>query len=956
MKRIILIAMLILGSATIFSGEIDDFRFAIGLYRDQNYSLAKAVLQKFINNYPDSNSAENARLLLANIHLYNNNYSEALQHYEKLYTSSTEPSIRPEIYLGLAQCYFFTQETERAHNILTRFLREFRQHRSSWQAYYFLGRIEYQRGNLPAAINNLENAAQISPDWQIKVAKVETLLAMNNAEQTLELIDPHISEGTKNEYLFQMIVLYLNHLLERQDYQNVISYAYEYIPVSSQYYDDYLLVLSEAKYELEEYTLALDRLDMMQRESERARYIKALCHMDLNNHATAERLFTELSRDAQNIEIRSNSYFFLASLHGRENIQDANRMLEQFISENPQHPFIGAAHYQIALNHFRIDSFTDSINGFERAIDIGVNEEFRERAEFLTAESYFQLGQRQAAKDRYEIYLTEYPQGAFVDEALFKTGLHYYENDDKPNALVRFDRIINEYPDSDRVSMALFYHGEIFAGGGQYDIAINKYQQALPGFDDKGLLWLRIAQVNFLQGNYDETLTDLSNVPDTPDFLYEKNIITGNVYFARRNYLESLRSFEAATRYSTNNDQWADAVLRQARTLYQLGEYREATDLYRRLYERAPAEQYLLMAATAAFTAEDYHAAIQYYENYINSYPYSDNYYRAKLHIADSYYNLRDYERAAENYRRLITPDMDSSILNNSLNGLEWSALQSDQIDFPDMINQVIRTDSPSEFLLILYDRKINYYYSQQQWHEVINTGRFIDQLSPAEPRLYEYRRLRAIAHTHLNQLDDAERIFNELHKQKADPSVLYAWARLDLAREDRASALEKIRQATHLTQESRIWLDMLRLSVALNDRRFREDYNRFREFARGADREQAMLLLVEWNLQNNRYDEAQITINTLLQSSYEPIKAKAQYYKGVHLYETGKVNEAIPELLRVRYLFPRIEDVRLDAEMLAIRAYVDINDKENARKIYDAIESSLTPEQRSQIRSVLED
>ena len=955
MKKIVLIALLIAGVLTIYGGEIDDFRFALGLYSDQNYSLARTELQQFLNRYPDSTLHNNARFLLASILLQQQQYREAEEHFRILYSTTTDPVIRPDIYLGLAQCYFFTGQTTESHSLLTRFLREFRQHRSVWKAYFFLGRVEQQRGNYRVALNNLNNAAALSNDWQIRVARVEALIALDETEEVTALLEGYIAEGVRNEHLYQMIVLFLNDLLRRGEYETVLSFAYDYIPVNSHYYDDYLLVLGEAKYELGQYNSALERLNLLSRERERGKYLQALCYMNLGENDTAERLFTDLSRNAVNVEIRTNSFFFLASMRGRDDIQAANNMLEQFIRENPGHPFIGAAHYQIALNHFRENRFTQALTGFNNALTIGIREEFEERARYLRGESHFQLRNHNEALESFRGYLDRYPTGSFADEALFKLGLHYYERDDFPNALVQFSRISTEFPASERVSMALFYQGEIFAQGKQYDIALSKYQEALPGFEDKGLVWIRKAQVNFLQGNYDSSLANLTNVPDRADLLFEKHIITGNVHFARRNYLQALRSFDAATRQSTTDAQWEDAILRQARTLYQLREYREATALYRRLHERAPNEQYLLMAAAAAFTAEDYRTAIEHYQKFVNDYPYSRDYHQARQHIADSYYNLRDYETAARRYQDLIRPDMERRILLNSLNGLEWSSLQSERVDFVSMINEVIRPDSPTSFTLMLYDRKLHYYFSQRSWNEVINSVRFLTQLSPENENLYNYRRMAAIAHTNLNQFNDAERIFSDLTRERRDPQVLYAWARLDLARGERQSALTRMKEATQLTNESQIWLDMLTLSAELNDPQFRQGYDRYLAFARGAEREQAMLLLVRWNLQNNRYDEASRTITTLLESSYEPVRARAQYYRGLHLFKTGEVNAAIPELLRVRYLFPRIEDVRLDAEMLAIEAYMQINDRENARKLLDAIQSSLTPEQRTNLRRLVE-
>ncbi|MDP0919161.1 hypothetical protein Q6272_29350, partial [Klebsiella pneumoniae] len=91
-----------------------------------------------------------------------------------------------------------------------------------WKAHYFLGRIEYQKGNFQQSLDNLEQAGKLSSEWQIRVARAETLLAMDNPEPVASTINEEIVELTKNEYLYQMIILYLNYLLKQQDYEGAI--------------------------------------------------------------------------------------------------------------------------------------------------------------------------------------------------------------------------------------------------------------------------------------------------------------------------------------------------------------------------------------------------------------------------------------------------------------------------------------------------------------------------------------------------------------------------------------------------------------------------------------------------------------------------------------------------------------------------------------------------------------
>lgn len=951
-----LIVVLFIGWNTdnIFAGEMDDFRFAVGLYSDRNFSLAESELQDFLRKYPNSPFLDNAKFLLGNIYLQRNEHAKALTVFDELYKTGTDPHIRAEVLLGLAQSSFFVENRRQAHTYFSGFLRDFKHHGLLWKAHYYLGRLEYLSENYEKSLHHLEEAKKLHPDLMVAVAHLNTLLKLSRFDEAEKSIQGYIDTEIKDEQIYRMIVIYLNTQLNRREYRTVLSFARDYIPADSQYYDDYLVVLGEAKIEQEQYKEGLELLAKMRSKTERSEYLTALSFLRTNQDARAASLFTELSNNADNVEIRSNSFFFLASIRGKTDIAETNRMLNQFVRQHPEHPFTGAAYYQLGLNHFTLDQYGDAVNYFTKALSEKLDSELKEKAIYLRGESYFQLQYSTQAINDFNNYLDAYPKGSFVDEVLFKSGLHYFRQQDHPNAFVRFNRLITEYPESNRTAMANFYQGEIFTSRNQYDLAFEKYQKALADFQDRGLIRLRMAQINFNLGKYDETLKHLDNVPDTKTFIYEKSTLKGNTLFAKGNYLEALRSFEAALNSAETDTAREDALVRQARTLYQMKEYRESLAIYRRLIEQNPQEQYVLMAAAVAFTANNYTASIQLYKRFLDDYPESRDYYRAQLHLADSYYNLGDYSKAASEYQKLIKPGMERAILINSLNGVQWSASQSEEVDFELFINNAIKPDSPTDFILLLNSRLVNHFFDSRRWDDVISLSRTIIEIAPPE---YDTRHIRlrlAKSLTYTELYDKAEDVYRELHRQKAEANVLFSWAELHILQQDSLAAINRVRQASKLTRESTVWLQMLRLGVQLKDRDFLKDYENYLAFAQNVEREQAQLLWIKWQLQEGNLDTALPRIETLLESQYEPIKAKAQYFKGVHLYKSGRVSEAIRELLRVRYLYPRIEDVRLDAELLACYAYLETGRRDEALRLFDTIKGSLPQAEREKLSNKL--
>jgi tetratricopeptide (TPR) repeat protein len=73
-----------------------------------------------------------------------------------------------------------------------------------------------------------------------------------------------------------------------------------------------------------------------------------------------------------------------------------------------------------------------------------------------------------------------------------------------------------------------------------------------------------------------------------------------------------------------------------------------------------------------------------------------------------------------------------------------------------------------------------------------------------------------------------------------------------------------------------------------------------------------------------------------------------------LELFQQQKYQEAIPELLRIRYLFPNINQVRVDAETLACQAYFKLGKLKEARQTFDMIKDDLDGQTREELTKML--
>ncbi|MBL7149852.1 MAG: tetratricopeptide repeat protein [Candidatus Cloacimonetes bacterium] len=960
MRRSLLCMLLLILTVMLIATPVDDMKFAVGLYTDGNYKLAEIELRNFISNNPESNLLADAKFLLANVLLVEKNYDQALKLFDELYSSDPNPAIRAEVLMGLGQCNFFENDLSESEKYLQDFVKIFPRHLLRWKADYFLGRINLKREKLDEALRFLDKAAAINDDISIKIARLEVFIAHDQTPKADEVMQTLLAE--RNEQRNRALLIYQNFNLRKKNYDKILNVGFDSIPITSEYYQEYSLLLRRAYYYKGEYKEALKRLEPL--TSEKASYFKALCLYETDSSEEAGKILAELVRSVDK-EISSNSFFYLAKMEPDK--QKSISMLKEFVKDNPSHLFTPSAYYQIGYNYFLLGEFAGTLDNFDIARSRAhqsadpqsheIYKNFQEQISYLASEADFLMGNEQKASEKYKEYIGEYPKGEFLDEALFKLGLLHFRGKDYTEALSKFDMVLENHPYSDKTGMSNYYIGEINFFQSSYNTALKYYVQALEGKSDAGYTWERIARIYLEQGKFDDALSSLENIPELPKYAFDKLLLKGNIYFATREYDKALKTFSFAEDKSNNSQETELAVSRQAWTLYQLKRFDQASQLYSKLSGTTSSpEKYIFKAATAAFSAEDYLRAIDFFRQYENSFSSGENYHVVLLGIADSYYNLGDYVQAADYYGKLLTPTSDDKLLNNALNGLRWSAEQNEIVDFLGILDDLLEQSNEKDFRVRLLDRKIYFEYKKEQWQDVISTCKELEILSPGYQKINELKLLKALSFVELKQFDKAEEVYSELQSTKNAPEVLLNWAKLHLLKGDKPAAVKKLRKASMISRRTELWLLLLELELELEDRLFSNDFAKYTEFAEGENKQLAELLYMEWQINQADYDSGKDKLNELLKSKFKTVKAKAQFIKGYALFKQEQYDKAIPELLRVRYLYPEMVKTRNKAEFYACIGYIHSNRMEEAKQLYETIAKDISSEERQKIESMLEE
>lgn len=920
--------------------EKDDLTFAIGLYSDGNTKLAEQELNNFLKNYPQSQYRQDISFLLANTYLQQDKYSQAEELFDKLYENGSLTIVRDEIILGLAQSNFYQDKQEKAQMLFKRYRKLYPDKENIWIAYFYLGKIELDKGNLKKAEEFLGKAHNKTNDPRVLASLIQLKLKNNEITSAEEYLSQLFTLAPKSDYTLKSVINCLNYHLDKGNYQFIKDYNIRTIEEKSPYFENFVTIKAIAENELGNYQESLNLLENY--NSDIPLFYKGKNNMALGNDSIARDIFDNLSNSTDS-DISARSYFYSARLDSTPD--EAIGKLNNFVLDFPDHKYCGETLYLLALNNFKLKHYDQTDEFLTKALSYNLESNILERSEFLKAENDFQQSKSAAAFAGFNQYLDKYPQGEFRDEALYKTGFYLYTENNYPDAFVNFDQLLTDYPQSNKVGMVNFYLGEIFYLQKKFNQALRYYNASAKGKTDLNWVNLRLAQIYYHLENYDKAESELVKVPEYPDFLFAKFLLSGNIQFAKKNYNSALAAYEQAYSNSLDDDQKEQALNKKAWTFYQLNRFKDATDTYQQLASISNSNEFILKAAAAAFSAEEYQTAIETYQRYLEKNLSNKEKNEGQIGLANSYYNNGDYGEAYTQYMNLVVSEQENENLKSYLNGMSWSATQNEDLDFNSDLGIMINNSNVKSYKTLLYQYKIENGVNKSDWDQVESDISQILKLNPDDNLVSEMKLLEADVLVNRGDLEQADKIFLDLNNKKTDANILSNWAKLKVLLNDNPSAIDKLRKASMLSRDEDIWSRLMELEVIENNEFFLNDYNRYTEFASSKGREDAQIKMVKWNINNGRYAELDTYITNLQNSKRDEIKAEAQYLKGNALYREGRYDEAIPELLRVRYLFPQLEAIRVKAEIDACDAYIDAGYKDEAEKLLNTIKTDLDAE-----------
>jgi TolA-binding protein len=331
---------------------------------------------------------------------------------------------------------------------------------------------------------------------------------------------------------------------------------------------------------------------------------------------------------------RAQSYYFIGkAYYDLKRYKDAVEYLEKVTTDFSDHPLAPAARLHLAWCLEETGRRDQALAAAAAVIaDKKADPALVVTAEFLRGAAFFNAKQFDKAIGHLTDFVKAHPKNAQAPEAQYLAGLAYHQKRVYGSAVEEWAKLVNGYPESVLAKEAYLQIGDVYFKAGKYEESaafFKKFHDRWPGDAKYGeiALWQEIQ--SYFNGKADETAIKVYPV-----------------------YLEKY----------PQSDNAADAVKQLEMVYYRRGEAGDPAKLeeFLRRYPEspfAPAARYRL--GSMSIEQEKWTLAAQHMTQFVRDYPKDALVPEALLAAGRAYEKLEDGDKAADQYKVLMTNHAD---------------------------------------------------------------------------------------------------------------------------------------------------------------------------------------------------------------------------------------------------------------------------------------------------------
>jgi len=606
----------------------------------------------------------------------------------------------------------------------------------------------------------------------------------SQGDYTNALID--LKRAEQNE-AYSKIVPYLiaNVYYRQKNYDELISYAAKVSTVEGVSSKEEIALLSaEAYYKKNDFKNALvgykQYLEGREEKADKGVMLRAgYVAYTLGEDAAAIKYLKGSFADSDSVGFYSA--YYLGSLYLKQNQKPmAQTAFDIARKYKPDQKLVEESTYQFAKVSYDLGRPDQAIAEFEKLLVTFPKSTHADEIKELLSQAYVNATNYNKAIEYIEAMPKRSPavDRAFQKATMLK-GIELFNKEDYPAAVQYFEKSLKYPIDPDYVAEASFWCGEAYSIGKKYEQAAEQYQRiiGISGYSNQDILLkarygLGYAYYNLQQ--YDRALFNfkefVNKAPRTQSNLSDGMLRLADCYYVSKSYPEALINYRKVVQYRSVDEDYAH--LQSGAILGIMRKYEEAgseLDLIIKNYPQSRIlDEALFQRAQLDFEQGNYASAVTGYSTLIQTKATSRFVPYAYTRRAASYFNLKEYNKTAQDYITVLENYGSHPASNDVLIPLQEALNLSGRSSDFDKYLAEFKTAHPDAKGIesVEFESSKNLYFNQDYQKAITALTRYTNSY-PESPRLSEAKYYQAESYYRLKDWNKALSIYAELAQDK---------------------------------------------------------------------------------------------------------------------------------------------------------------------------------------------
>ncbi|HNV29381.1 MAG TPA: tetratricopeptide repeat protein [Cyclobacteriaceae bacterium] len=606
----------------------------------------------------------------------------------------------------------------------------------------------------------------------------------SQGDYTNALID--LKRAEQNE-AYSKIVPYLiaNVYYRQKNYDELISYAAKVSAAEGVSNKEEIALLSaEAYYKKNDFKNALvgykQYLEGREEKADKGVMLRAgYVAYTLGEDAAAIKYLKGSFADSDSVGFYSA--YYLGSLYLKQNQKPmAQTAFDIARKYKPDQKLVEESTYQFAKVSYDLGRPDQAIAEFEKMLVTFPNSTHADEIKELLSQAYVNATNYNKAIEYIEAMPKRSPavDRAFQKATMLK-GIELFNKEDYPAAVQYFEKSLKYPIDPDYVAETSFWCGEAYSIGKKYEQAAEQYQRiiGINGYGNQDILLkarygLGYAYYNLQQ--YDRALFNfkefVNKAPRTQSNLSDGMLRLADCYYVSKSYPEALINYRKVVQYRSVDEDYAH--LQSGAILGIMRKYEEAgaeLDLIIKNYPQSRIlDEALFQRAQLDFEQGNYASAVTGYSTLIQTKATSRFVPYAYTRRAASYFNLKEYNKTAQDYITVLENYGSHPASNDVLIPLQEALNLSGRSSDFDKYLAEFKTAHPDAKGIesVEFESSKNLYFNQDYQKAITALTRYTNSY-PESPRLSEAKYYQAESYYRLKDWNKALSIYAELAQDK---------------------------------------------------------------------------------------------------------------------------------------------------------------------------------------------